>query len=91
MCSFVLQSQTLEQDYKETEFSSTLHWKWYRFGLKERSLLTVQGSQHEVSIAFVTYHERLFTPTERCSTARETELQQSSTLPLEKKHLGMVG
>lgn len=72
MCSFVLQSQTLQKDYKEAEFSSMLDWKRQCFGLKEHSLQTVQGSQHEVSVTFVMYHERLFTPTERCSTAGET-------------------
>lgn len=84
MCSFVLQSLTLQQDYKETEFSSTLNWKSSAFGLKEHSLQTIQGSQHEVSVAFVTYHERLFTPTERCSTVGRL-VHQSSTLPLEEK------
>lgn len=81
VCSFMY--QTLRQVYKATEFSSTLDWKRECFGLKEHSLQTVQGSQHEVSIAFVTYHGRLFTPAERCSTAGET-----GSLPLEQKTFG---
>lgn len=70
--SFMFQLQTPQQYYKGAEFFSTLKWKRQCFGLKEHSLQTIQSSQHEVSIAFVTYHERLFTPTERCSTAGET-------------------
>lgn len=72
MCRFMFQPQTFQHDYKETEFPSTLDWERQCFSLKEHSLQTAQGSQHEVSVAFVTYHERLFTPTERCSAARET-------------------